>query len=556
MNDREKKMNRRQFLETSVKRSAGVAAASLLPASLSGCTESGSFPLDTVIKGGLVFDGTGSAPVRTDIGIKGDKITAVGRIDTPAARTIDAGNLAVLPGFIDVHTHCDLTFIRTGWKRHLAWVMPSWKGNRNYTSQGVTTVVTGNCGWGFADMAQWYDTLDSLGFGTNVYHLAPHGMIREELFGPDQPGELSQSQMARMKARVEEEMEKGAIGLSSGLEYAPGLLARPEELIELNRIVARYGRVYATHIRNESGAVDPSTGRIFARQSIEEAVAVARQTGVAVEISHLKIAAPINGHDASLILDPIEQARDEGLRVTADQYPYDAGSTIISILMPESFRAAEGVKDEYKTAKGRPAVKQAIEAVFSYMGPDKTLITMCDANTAFEGKTLEEIAEKENKSPADVYADLVALDKTPMGVFFGQDMNVVREIMTRDYILTGSDGWTVPKDMTSPHPRTYGTFPRKLGQFCREEKFLDAAFCIRSMTSQPARTFNMAGRGEIKSGYFADITMIDMNRVTDRATYLAPHQYADGIAHVMVNGTLAVMNGEFTGERTGKALKA
>ncbi|WDP89166.1 MAG: D-aminoacylase [Desulfobacter sp.] len=556
MTDVRKRINRRQFLETSIKTSVGIATAPLLSTGLSGCGESGSFPYDTVLKGGLVFDGTGNAPVITDIGIKGDKIIQTGSIDAPAGQVIDAEGLAVMPGFIDVHTHCDLTFIKSGWKRHLSWIMPSWKGNRNYIGQGVTTVVTGNCGWGFGDIDQWYGSLDRLGFGTNVYHLAPHGVIREALFGPNQPAELNRSQMALMKKRIEAELEKGAIGVSTGLEYAPGLLTPPEELIELNRIVARYGRVYATHIRNESGALNPATGRIWVEQAIEEAIEVGRQTGVRVEISHLKLAAPFNGNSAALILDPIERARAQGLKITADQYPYAAGSTIISILMPPAFRAAQGIKDQYKTRQGRSQVKKAILEVFSYMGADKILITMCNENQAYEGKTLAEIGEMENKSPADIYTDLVSGDSVPIGVFFAQDMSVVKEIMTRDYILTGSDGWTVPKGMTTPHPRTYGTFPRKLGKFCREDKLIDASACIRSMTSLPAKTFCMKDRGEIKSGFYADLVTIDMEKVMDRATYLAPHQYAAGITHVMVNGKFALKDNEFTGDRSGRTIRS
>ena len=262
------KITRRQFLKHSVHASAAVAGASVLPGTLAGCKNANAHPYDFIIKNGLVFDGTGNPPVKTDIGIKGDKIAKVGIMDGTAAQVIDAKGLAVMPGFIDVHTHCDLTFIKTGWKRHLSWVMPSWKGNRNYISQGVTTVVTGNCGWGYSDIDQWYNTLDALGFGTNVFHLAPHGVIRQELFGPNQPGELSRAQMTKLSNRIEQEMEKGAVGMSTGLEYAPGMLADPKELTALNRIVAKYGRVYATHIRNESGVTDPSTGKVFVRQSI------------------------------------------------------------------------------------------------------------------------------------------------------------------------------------------------------------------------------------------------------------------------------------------------
>ena len=549
-----KQISRRQFLKTSLASSAAVAAAAALPAAGAGCGRT-DYPYDIVIRKGRVYDGSGSPPVTTDIGIKGDKIIRIGDIDAAAGRVIDARGLAVMPGFIDVHTHCDLTFIKTGWKRHLARILPSWKGNYNYVSQGVTTVVTGNCGWGFGSIDHWFEITRGLCFGTNVCHLVPHGVIREELFGETQPRELSRAQMDRFKRRIAEELDKGAVGLSTGLEYAPGLLAPTQELVELARVVSRYGRVYATHMRDESGAMNKAQGLPGVVTGIREAVTVAREAEVPVEISHLKINTPVNGYGADLVLEPIDRARDEGLKVTADQYPYAAGSTIISVLLPLGFRSGEGVKAEFRTAAGRVEVRKEIQKVFSYLGPDKILITMCPENEAFEGKTLLEVAELEHKNPAETYANLVSEEAAPVGVFFGQDMDVVRGIMARDYILTGSDGWTVPKDMTSPHPRTYGTFPRKLGRFWREERRMDLQACIRSMTALPADTFNIRGRGRILEGYYADIAVLDLDRVTDRATYLAPHQYAAGVSHVIVNGTVSVADGEFTGDRNGQNIR-
>lgn len=548
-------ISRRQFLASS----AAVAVSAALPTMAGGCRQD-DFPYDILIQNGAVYDGSGQPPVITDIGIKGDRITRMGSVDDSggrvAARILDARGLAVMPGFIDVHTHCDLTFIKTGWKRHLARFMPSWKGNYNYISQGVTTVVTGNCGWGFGDIDQWYDITRSLSFGTNVCHLAPHGVIREELFGADQPRELSRDQMDRFKARIAEEMDKGAVGLSSGLEYAPGLLAPPGELVELAKVAARYGRVYTTHMRDESGAMNQEAGVPGVVAGIREAVAVAREAGLPVEISHLKINTPVNGYPADLVLDPIDRARAEGLKVTADQYPYAAGSTIISVLMPLAFRSSDGVKEEFRTAEGRTKIQTEIRKVFRHLGPDKILITYCPDNEAFEGKTLLQVAELEHKSPARTYADLVSGEAAPVGVFFGQDMDVVKGIMVRDYILTGSDGWTVPRDMTTPHPRTYGTFARKLGRFCRDEHQVDLLACIRSMTALPAETFNIRDRGRLLEGYFADIAVLDLDRVTDRATYLSPHQYASGIRHVIVNGTISMADGEFTGDRNGKNIRA
>jgi N-acyl-D-aspartate/D-glutamate deacylase len=222
-----------------------------------------------------------------DIAIKGDKIVATGDLADKASRTIDARGFVVTPGFIDVHTHCDLTFKNSGLGRYFAYMMPSWKGNYNYLYQGVTTVVTGNCGYGYANLDEWFGILDSVGFGTNVYHLAPHGIIREELFGKQQPGGLSAAQLSGMKKRVSEEMEKGAVGLSAGLEYAPGLLTTKEELIALSQVVRPYGGLFTVHMRDESGSMGPG-GEHGIIRSIREAIDIARQSQVSVEISHLK----------------------------------------------------------------------------------------------------------------------------------------------------------------------------------------------------------------------------------------------------------------------------
>ncbi|MBW2366026.1 MAG: amidohydrolase family protein, partial [Deltaproteobacteria bacterium] len=246
-----------------------------------------------------------------------------------------------------------------------------------------------------------------------------------------------------------------------------------------------------------------------------------------VEISHLKIAAPIDNTRASQLLRLIEKARKEGLDLFADQYPYAAGSTYLSILLPDEFKTSVGVKDTYKTKEGRTQIKKAIEEVFSYMGPEKTLITMYSEKESYEGKTVKDIAEIEGRNPSDSFVDMVCEDTAPMAVFFSQDINIVKALMPKEYIITASDGWTVPKDMTKPHPRVYGTFPKKLRKFVLDEKLMDLPMAIRSMTSMPAEKFNMKGRGKIAKDNYADIAMIDINTITDHATYKDPHQYSE-----------------------------
>jgi len=548
----EKDITRRSMLDLGAKTALAATAAGALPALLTRCADSSKY--DVIVRGAEVLDGSGSKAFAADIGIRGDKIITVGKCDGPAKIVIDAKGLTVTPGFIDVHTHCDLTFQRTGSKRHMARVMPSWKGNYNYLYQGVTTVVTGNCGYGYTDADKWFGMVESIDFGTNVAHLAPHGAIREELFGTEQPRELSGAQLEAMKKRLAEEMDKGVVGFSTGLEYAPGIYAGTAELIECARVVSAKGGLYATHIRNESGE-KYKNGKIADVESVLEAIEVGRRAGIPVEISHLKINAPINGLDPRRILEPIARARAEGLNVTADQYPYNAGSTQITILIPSEFVTSIGIKDEYRNKEGMKKIKAAIEKVFEYSPPEQTLITMYPEREEFEGKNLKQIAEMTGKSASDCYVEMVSEKMAPMGVFFQQEESVVREIMPHDFIITGSDGWTVPKGMTRPHPRTYGCFPRKLRRYVLEAKLMSLPAAIRSMTSLPAEKFRLKGRGRIAEGNFADIAVIDMKKIEDRATYLEPHQYAVGVEYLFVNGTLSIEKGKATGDRGGTVLR-
>lgn len=548
-------LSRREFLEksgTALTAAALAGSLSLLPQGCSRRMSEGDY--DIIIRNGLVYDGGGGPPRIMDIGVRGDRITGVGKLTGRAARTIDAKGLAVAPGFIDVHTHCDLTFQQTGKKRYLAYVMPSWRGNYNYITQGVTTVVTGNCGYGYARADEWLDIVGSVGFGTNVLHLIPHGMIREELFGRKQPAELSKAGLAALIKRFEEELEKGTVGFSSGLEYAPGCYASTRELIELAKTVRKKGGLYTTHMRDESGR-NYGGGKTGIFESVKEAIEIGRRAEIPVQISHLKIAAPIHNTPPEKVMQLIERARMEGLDITADQYPYDAGSTRITILLPNEFVTSDSVKEEFKNAGGKKAVMKAIEKTLEWTAPEQILITMYTGKEEFEGKNLSQIARIRGKEPAECFADMVCFEKqAPVGVFFSQDMRVVRKFMSREYVMTASDGWTVPKNMTRPHPRTYGTFTRKLGHFVMKEKIMTLSAAIRSMTSLPAGKFRIKDRGTIGEGRFADVVVFDPSRVVDRSTYMDPHRYSEGIQYLMVNGIVSISEGKATGKRAGRPI--
>ena len=557
VNQRDKKnISRRTFLKQTGQAAAALAVAGTLPVfSPATASARSDRDFDILIKGGTLYDGTLNAPGVADIGIKGDRIAAAGDLaGAQAARTINAKGLAVTPGFIDVHTHCDMSFQNMN-STALAGASSMMKGNYNYIYQGVTTVITGNCGLGIPRTDQWFDMAKAMSFGTNVAHLAPHGEIRADLFGVRQPAELTPAQLKAFLQRMTEELEKGAVGFSTGLEYAPGLLSSTGELIELARLTARSGKVYVTHVRNETGAVgrDGKPGVISA---LEEAVLIGKKAGISVEVSHLKVMAPNNAVPASAILDIIEKARSEGLDIHADQYPYDAGSTYITHLIPNKFKANDqSLKNEFRTEKGFLEIRKALEETFSYLPAEKILIANYPAKAELEGKTVAEIARIRGKSPAECYVEMVCEPVCPMAIFFAQNMDIVAEIMKRDYVLTASDGETYTKGVFRPHPRVYGAFPRKLRMVAFDNSWMSVEKAIRSMTSLPAKKFNLKNRGKIARGFFADIAVIDLPNFRDTATYLDPHQYAAGIKHLLINGVAAVTDGQATGAGGGVALK-
>ena len=511
---------------------------------------------DTVIRKGTVYDGTLAKPFIADIGIRGDRIVAIGGNLGQGAQMIDATGLIVTPGFIDVHHHGDLTFQRLGADAaSTASKIPSLAGNHSYLYQGVTTIVTGNCGFGYTNLTEFYDILTKVKFGSNVYHLAPHGAIREELFGYHQPQKLTGRQLEAMKKKVAEEMEKGAVGLSTGLEYAPGALTDTEELIELAKIVRKYNGVYASHIRDLTGRIYDD-GRIGVIEALKEAIEIGKKANVPVQISHIQINEPINNMTAEPMIELIAKARAEGVDITADAYPYDAGVTWLTMLTPAKYKTDKGIKKEYNNAEGRAELKKAVEETFQYMGPERTMIIIYPERQHYEGKTIKEIADMEKKSPSEMYVDMVCSNDAPQAIMNDQNMKNVKEFLMRnDFVFVNSDGWTTIKDVGKPHPRCYGTYPKMIKKFVVDEKILDMSSVIRAMTSLPAEKFRMKDRGKLAVGYFADIAVINLQKLADHATYIRPHQYSTGVEYLFVNGTLSLAQGTATNQRGGRASK-
>ncbi len=513
-------------------------------------------PFDVIIKGGIVYNGTRTEPRMADIGIRGDRIAAIGSNLGKAVKIIDAEGLIVTPGFIDVHNHADITFQHFGKNAAaVASKVPGFAGNHNYAYQGVTTVVTGNCGLGYTDVNGFYGILTKVKFGSNVYHLAPHGAIRQELFGYHQPKKLTPQQLEAMRKRIEEEMEKGAVGMSCGLEYAPGSLTDTEELIELAKVVKKYNGVYVTHIRDLTGTIYKN-GRIGVIEALKEAIEVGKRANVRVQISHIQINQPIHNMKATPMIELIVKARAEGVDITADAYPYDAGSTWMTMLTPAKYKTDKGIKEEYKSAKGRTELKEAVEETFKYLGPEKTMIISYPERRHYEGRTIKEIADAEKRTPSDLYVDIVCSNDAPQVIMNDQDMRNVKEfLMHNDFVFVISDGWTAIKGAGKPHPRCYGAYPKMIKKFVVDEKVMKLSAVIGAMTSLPAEKFRMKDRGKLAVGYFADIAVIDLQKLGDHATYKNPHQYSTGVEYLFVNGVLSIDKGIATNERGGRASK-
>lgn len=517
---------------------------------------------DLIVKGGRVVDGSGNPWYRADVAVTGGRIAAVGRLSSDAERIIDAGGLVVAPGFIDTHSHSDLMLMaepEAGQK----------------IMQGVTTEVVGQDGlgeaplrddviedwrrylsglngdpdidWSWRSFAEYLDRLEAAGPATNVASLVGHGNLRLLAVGmedrPPTPPEFDE-----MKGLLAEAMRQGAFGLSTGLIYPPCVYADSAELVELCRVVAAYGGLFVVHMRNEGDRL---------LESIDEVVAVGREAGVPVHISHFKASGKRNWGKVGDALELLEQARMEGVDVTVDQYPYTAGSTFLGSLLPVwaheggTARMLERLRD--KSTRRRIASDMSVEGRSRDWGWGNILVTSVktEGNRQFEGETVEEIAEARRQTPIDVVLNLILEEENAVTmVGFSMSEDDVRTVMRSPLQMVCTDGIVLGK----PHPRAYGSFPRVLGRYVREG-VLRLEGAVRKMTSLPARTFGLHNRGLLRPGMCADITIFNPETVIDRATYQDPVQFPEGVEYVIVNGEVTVEDGEHTGVRAGHVLR-
>lgn len=483
-------------------------------------------PADVVLAGGTVVDGTGSPRLKADVAIKGDRIVAVGDLGGMArVRTIDATSLVVAPGFIDLHTHSDDGIV--GEKGRL---------NLNYIAQGVTTIVTGNCGSGPIDVEAYFKQVDRAGAGSNVVHLLPHGALRRAVMGVEDR-EPTAEELAELKALAKKAMDAGAWGMSTGLIYVPSRYARTDELVELAKLVHGYGGIYASHIRNESGEL---------LDAVDEALEIGERSGAPVHVSHLKAGGSRNWGKTAEALKRIAAARAAGRVATADQYPYIASSTSLGAMVVPHWAVrvdkeefARLADDPERGPKLRAAIQEALD---ERNGGASIRLARYAPKPSRIGKDLATIAKEEGTTALEIVLDVQRHGGT-QAINFSMSEDEVREVMKSDLVATASDGGARGAiDDTRPHPRSFGTFPRKI-RYAEDEKVITLEHAVRSSSGLPASILGLVDRGVVRPGAYADLVVFDPETFRDKATFDDPQRYAEGAKFVFVNGVAVISEG-------------
>ena len=496
---------------------------------------------DLLIRNGKIYDGTGNSWYYGDLAVKNGKIIKIGHItDIQAKKTIDAKGLIVAPGFIDVHGHIEGGITET----------PT---ANNYIFDGVTTVITGNCGGSAENIGSFFQEINTIRPSINVATLFGHNTVRAQVMNRDNrtPTNLEQK---KMESLVEQAMKQGAVGLSTGLIYIPGTFAKTEEVSGLARAAGKYKGVYASHIRNEeNSAVD----------AVNEAINIGKEANIPVQISHFKIGGKSNWGKSNITLGLVKQARLDGWDVTIDQYPYTASSTNLGIRLPDW--AFAGGNDSMKVRLNNPLVraqikKEMLQQLAGYKFPNYSYAVVANypSDTTYNGKNISEInkligRKAKVKFEAETIMDMVEKGGAQM-VYNSMNEADVKNIMQYPFSMFGADAGVPVPGRGMPHPRGYGSNARVLGKYVRDEKVLSMEDAIRRMTSLAAQKFGLADRGLLLSNYAADIVIFSESEVNDRATFQKPHAYSKGFKYVVVNGELVVENEKHLGTRSGKAL--
>jgi N-acyl-D-amino-acid deacylase len=496
---------------------------------------------DIILKNGKIIDGAGNPWFYGDVGIIKDKVIRIGDLSKDKAKkTIDATGLIIAPGFIDVHTHIEGDEKKT----------PT---ADNFIYDGVTTVITGNCGSSNIDIGKYFKQLDSIKLSVNVATLIGHNDVRKAVLGEKAvtPDSL---QLTQMQNLVEQAMRDGAVGFSTGLIYTPGLYSKTPEVIALAKSAAKYHGVYTSHMCNESD-------KIF--DAINEAIDVGRQANMPVEISHFKVGLP-NWNKSDQMIAMVERARAEGLDVTVDQYPYTASSTTLNVLLPDWL--LDGGRDSVMKRLADPVIHQkVVDEMIKDMARrgrqhfDYAVVAHCDNDTTLNGKNIMQINIARDRASTIPNEIETMLDITKIGsasmVFHGMNEADVQNILKFPLTMVASDSGIRQFGSGVPHPRGYGSNARVLGYYVREKHLIRLEDAVRRMTSLPAQKFHLTGRGLLQPGMFADIVIFDAGTVKDESTFEHPHAYSVGFKYVLVNGQLTVDNFKHTGTRNGAILR-
>lgn len=527
---------------------------------------------DVLIKGGTLYDGTGSAPRRADVGTKGDRIVAVGNLATAKADTVvDASGFAVAPGFINMLSHSENSFLIDG--RSMGELL-----------QGVTTQILGEgqsmgplspemkqrrtAGQGdlrfkleWTTLAEYLNYVEKRGISQNVASYIGATTLREYVIGLEDK-KATPEQLAKMRELVRREMEAGALGIGSALIYAPAVYSNTEELIELCKEAAKYKGKYISHMRSEGNQLI---------EAVEELIRIAREANIPAEIYHLKASGRDNWQKMDNVIAMVNEARRQGLKITADMYTYTAGATGLDASMPPW--VFDGGREALEKRLQDPAARERIakeirtptnewENLYLLAGsPDRILLVgfRNEALKPLTGKTLAEVAKMRGKDPVETIMDLVLEDRSRVGtVYFMMSEENVKKQMQQPWVAFGSDAASMATEgdflKSSTHPRAYGNFARLLGKYVRDEKVITLQEAIRRLSSLPATNLGLDKRGFIKPGMYADVVVFDPATISDHATFEKPHQYSTGMKHVFVNGLQVIKDGVHTNAKPGRAL--